>query len=234
MQKNIKYKLLIILCAALLFSAACFSMALTTTNYKTAAASEIDCINQIYQDFEGSVDEDSIYKIDCTDIRSVYGIDEIKDYVARIQFKNSAGCAIYFVNGRACNFTDVNEEDFETTKYSECYEILHYDAKNNDVYIQFKNFDKIEAGEIGDAEINEITISLESSLYLNRPQRVKLADIIDCSGIDYINQDYVDFDHNDYVAYDDFLAEDIVYKIHCPDIRKNIVDDYDGYPVRVG
>lgn len=194
MQKNIKYKLLIILCAALLFSAACFSMALATTDYKTAAASEIDYVNQNYVNIHTNdymaydyPNEDIVYKIHCPDVSDVaketyyeisgMGFDGREYYSTQVVFHKLDGYIIFEkgVPGLIEENKDPNKPFIPTDELTEYYDILYYDELNETVYIKYKNLDELEASY--STMYADPNISQRITEYVNIPQKTSLLDI---------------------------------------------------------
>ncbi len=165
----------VVFCIGLIFCG------LTISPSRKAYAAEIDYVNQNYTDLPSGFNvatEDVVYKIHCASIRSHFGEDEeIEDYVTQISFRASMGCQIYFVEGVACNLEDSSYGDNETDKYSNYYEILHYDDTNKYVYFKFKNLSRLDADETVDATLADLNIIHEDTTYLNAPQYIYLSNI---------------------------------------------------------
>lgn len=151
---------------------------------KKASAAEIDYVNQNYVDVPNGFDvttSDVIFKIHCADITEHFEDPEYRedfgDYVTKISFRASMGCQIYFVEGKACDLEDSESRDFETSKYSNYYEILYYDDTNKNVYIKFKNLDKLDSDETVSADLEDLGLWQVNSTYLNKPQYIHLSAI---------------------------------------------------------
>ena len=196
MQKKFKNKLLITLCSALLFSAACLSMALATTNYKYAAASGIDYVRQDYVDintdgyraYENYIEENIVYKIHCPDVSDVAketyyeisgsGFDGREYYSTQVNFYGYYGCIIFEkgVPGLLNENINPNKPFVSTEEFKEFYDILHYDELNETVYIRYKNLDYLKsqlyAGQYGDPGIFQ-----RITEHVNIPQKIELATI---------------------------------------------------------
>ncbi len=121
--------------------------------------------------------EDVIFKLSCKNPRSSIDTDNdyMEEYVSTISFKASMGCQIYFVDGKACNSEDADYGDYETTMYQDYYEILHYDATNQFVYIKFKNLDTIE--ENANADLVDMNIWVRDTTYNEEPQYIYISNI---------------------------------------------------------
>lgn len=154
---------------------------LTINTSRKAYAAEIDYVNQNYTLLPSGFNvatEDVVYKIHCASIRSHFGEDEeIEDYVTQISFRASMGCQIYFVEGVACNLEDSSYGDYETSKYINYYEVLHYDETNKYVYFKFKNLSQLDADETVDATLADLNIIHRDTTYLNAPQYIYLSNI---------------------------------------------------------
>lgn len=117
-------------------------------------AEEIDYINRYYQDapvddrgYCIGVNEENVYKIHCPDVRESFTDNPYGD-VTRIGFIDTDGGWIYFVKGIAYNYTAVGWKDstLGIEVVSDFYDILQYDAENENVYIKFKNLDQLQDG----------------------------------------------------------------------------------------
>lgn len=154
---------------------------LTINTSRKAYAAEIDYVNQNYTLLPSGFNvatEDVVYKIHCASIRSHFGEDEeIEDYVTQISFRASMGCQIYFVEGVACNLEDSSYGDYQTSKYINYYEVLHYDETNKYVYFKFKNLSQLDADETVDATLADLNIIHRDTTYLNAPQYIYLSNI---------------------------------------------------------
>lgn len=154
MKTITKNRVFIVLLSTLLMAMIAFGF--TMDFGLKAYAAEIDYVNQNYQDLPSGFDygtEDVIFKIHCPDVRAQLGIgaeeesEEMEDYVSVVSFKAAMGCQIYFVNGVPCNLEDCYYGDYETSMYSDYYDILHYDDTNKYVYIKFKNVSQLSYPE---------------------------------------------------------------------------------------
>ncbi len=140
----------------------------------------IDYTAQAYTDIPSGFNvatEDVIYKLSCKNPRPYVDVDndDIEDYLTTISFKASMGCQIYFVDGYACNSEDADYDDSPTTMYQDYYEILHYDATNQFVYIKFKNLDTIE--ENSNTVIEDMNIRVRDNTYNVDPQYIYISNI---------------------------------------------------------
>ena len=153
MQYIKKNKVLIALLTTVFLITLTLGLSLDFT--KKAFAAEIDYVNQNYSNIPTGFDfqdESVIYKIHCPDVRAELGIGaeeeyDTEDYFTTISFKAAMGCQIYFVNGVACNLEDSYYGDYETSMYSDYYDVLHYDDTNKNIFIKFKNVSQLSYPE---------------------------------------------------------------------------------------
>ncbi len=149
----------------------------------TQNLTDIDYTAQTYTDIPTGFNvatEDVIYKLSCKNPRPYVDTDneDIEEYLTTISFKASMGCQIYFVDGYACNSEDADYDDSPTTMYQDYYDILHYDAENQFVYLKFKNLANLDTDESVDGAIADMRIWLDRTTYNSAPQYIYISNIV--------------------------------------------------------
>lgn len=155
MKTRIKYNFIAFLAAFLLLLCLLVGAGMPSA-VASASTNAIDYTSLEYVSISGDVDyktEKVVVRFHCPSIRHIGDeegyIEDFKDYVSYLSFRQSIGGQIYFVNGVACDMEDGEGGDNPTTKYAEYYEIKYYDAEKQYVYITFKNLAELVESDIG-------------------------------------------------------------------------------------
>lgn len=94
-----------------------------------------------------------VIRFHCPSIRHIGDedgyIEDFRDYISYMSFRQSMGAQVYFVDGVACSLEDGDYSDSSTSIYAQYYDIRYYDAENQYVYITFKNLAELVANDIG-------------------------------------------------------------------------------------
>lgn len=168
-----------ILITLLMVAMTCITFALAFISPKPTYA-DIDYTNQDYKTIPSGfkyASEDVVYKIHCPDIRTQYSISDIEDYVTKVVFYQDEGGSIYFIEGVAYDYSTMQQEgeDFETSNFSDYYEILQYDDVNKYLYFKYKNLSQDD--EFIATYSPGFCIYNRNSTYINEPQYINISDL---------------------------------------------------------
>ena len=154
MKTQVKYNFIAFL--AVVFLLLCLLVGAGMPSTVARAAEGIDYASLEYISIPGDVDyktDKVVVRFHCPSIRHIGDedgyIEDFRDYISYLSFKESMGCQIYFVDGIACALEGAEDADNPTTEYADYYEIKYYDSENKYVYITFKNLTEFVENNIG-------------------------------------------------------------------------------------
>ncbi len=181
MKNKIKKHLIAGLLAIVVISVFTIGIIHSNNSIKTACAESVDYTAQTYTTIPAGFNvasEDVIFKISCKNPRTQgVSASEVEEYVTILSFNASSGCQIYFVDGKVCNLEDIYFGDDAWNRYSNYYEILHYDSTNQFMYLKFRNLSNLESDENVSGTVEDISFRSSYTTHNPAPQYLYISQI---------------------------------------------------------